>query len=259
MSPTSFFTLDGDWLVGTSATRGPWDVNACHAGPPTAMIARAFERAVPAQRLTRITVELTRPIPIDGFRIETEVVRAGRSVSATRADLVDRDGEVRVRASGLHVQQGGPHHFPTVDPATPDLDEARPGIFPMRRTVHGQPAFGASVETMYPPGEGPDGGPTTLWLKTLPMLPDEEPSPFQRICPLADTGNANSRNAEPGEVAFVNPDVTVLLHRDPVGEWLGSSAVSYWQPDGIGLADALLFDRMGVVGRALQTLLLRPA
>ena len=57
---------------------------------------------------------------------------------------------------------------------------------------------------------------------------------------------------------FVNADLTVALHRDPVGEWLGSRAVGYWEPDGIGLADALLFDDRGPVGRALQTLVLRP-
>jgi hypothetical protein len=50
-----------------------------------------------------------------------------------------------------------------------------------------------------------------------------------------------------------------VLHREPVGEWFGIQAVSHWQPDGIGMADALLFDTEGAVGRALQTLLIRPA
>lgn len=258
MRPTSFFTTDdGTWFVGTDATRGPWDVDACHAGPPTAMIARALERAVPGQRLTRLTVDLTRPIPMDGFRVDTEVVRAGRSVSATRAELVGRDEEVRVRASALHLLHAPPAELPTHHVATPDLDEALPGEFSMRVAFHDRPTFITHVEARYPPGEDSGPGPTTMWLRTLPMLPDEEPSPFQRICPLADTGNAVSRNAEPDEVRFVNPDLTVVLHRDPVGEWLGTSAVSHWQPDGIGLADALLFDRQGVVGRALQSLLLR--
>ena len=54
-------------------------------------------------------------------------------------------------------------------------------------------------------------------MSTAPLLPDETPSPFQRICPLADCGNAFSRHAEPVEIAFVNPDLTIALHRDPVG------------------------------------------
>lgn len=257
-SPASFFTTDdGTWFVGTDAARGPWDVDACHAGPPTAMIARALERVLPDQRLCRLTVELTRPVPMGGFRVDTEVVREGRNVSSTRADLVGRDGEIRVRAGGLHVRQVPPMEVPDAGLPTPDLDEARPGPFPLLSTLHGRPAFGSHVEVMYPPGEDAGPGPTVMWLRTVPMLPDEVPSPFQRICPLADTGNATSRNAEPDQVRFVNPDLTVALHRDPEGEWLGSSAVSHWQPDGVGLADALLFDRRGPVGRALQTLMLR--
>ena len=96
-------------------------------------------------------------------------------------------------------------------------------------------------------------------MRTVALLPGEEPSPFQRICPLADCGNAFSRHADPGQVQFINTDLTIALHRDPVGAWLGSRAVSHWQPSGVGLADALLFDERGPVGRALQTLLLRPA
>lgn len=55
----------------------------------------------------------------------------------------------------------------------------------------------------------------------------------------------------------MNPDLTILLHRDPVGEWLGTSASGYWEDNGIGMADAQLFDESGSVGRALQTLLIR--
>jgi len=98
-----------------------------------------------------------------------------------------------------------------------------------------------------------------VWMETIAVLPGEEPSPFQRICPLADCGNAFSRHAEPDRVQFINADLTVALHRDPVGTWMGSRVWSHWQPSGIGLADALLFDDEGPVGRALQTLLLRPA
>ena len=94
-------------------------------------------------------------------------------------------------------------------------------------------------------------------MNTDPLLPGEDPSPFQRICPLADCGNAFSRHAGGDEIAFVNPDLTIALHRDPVGDWLGSRAVAQWQPDGIGLADALLFDDEGIVGKAMQTMILR--
>ena len=137
--------------------------------------------------------------------------------------------------------------------------EAKEGPFPLKGALHDLKAFnGPGVAVRYPTGETPEPGPTIVWMHTIPMLPGEDPSPFQRICPLADSSNAISRNAEPDEFAFLNADLTIALHRDPEGAWLGSRAVSHWQPDGTGLADAELFDHRGPVGRALQTLLIRP-
>jgi len=136
--------------------------------------------------------------------------------------------------------------------------DAATGQFPIRKTLHEKPAFnGDGVSVKYPDGQTHETGQTTAWMKTVPLFENETPSAFQRICPLADCGNAFSRNAEPWDVNFMNPDLTILLHRDPVGEWLGTSAAGYWEDNGIGMADAQLFDESGSVGRALQTLLLR--
>ena len=91
--------------------------------------------------------------------------------------------------------------------------DAVTGDFPIRKTLHDKPAFnGAGVSVKYPEGQTPEPGPTIAWMKTVPLLQDETPSPFQRICPLADCGNAFSRNAEPSEFNFMNPDLTILLH-----------------------------------------------
>ena len=257
MAASSFFTSpDGNWFRPTEACRGPWDPESCHAGPPTGLLARALEALVPDQRLTRITVDLVRPIPMAGFRVEAEVVRRGRSVSTSRATVLDRDGRPRVTAAGMHLRTSRPAPLPTPAVPVPPLEESVAGPFPIGETRHGLPGFVDGVEIRYPRGQDGQPGPTTIWMRTVPLLPDEEPSPFQRICPLADCGNALSRNAEPRDMGFVNPDLTLVLHRDPAGEWLGSDSVSHWQPHGVGLADALLFDFRGVVGRALQTLLI---
>ena len=75
---------------------------------------------------------------------------------------------------------------------------------------------------------------------------------------LADCGNATSRNANLDTVTFVNPDLTIVLHRLPESEWHASSAISFWEPTGIGLSQATLFDEKGPVGVASQTLLIQP-
>ena len=99
-----------------------------------------------------------------------------------------------------------------------------------------------------------------MWMRTaVPILVDEEPSPFQKICPLADSGNGISYNDYLDRIHFLNTDLTVSVHREPVGDWFCSRAISHWQADGTGVADAELFDRAGPVGRALQHVLLMPA
>lgn len=252
----AFFTIDGEWFRPTDHCRGPWDPNACHAGPPTGLLARASEQLLPDQQLVRLTVDLTRPIPHAGFRIDAVVTRRGRTVSTTTMTIVATDGKPVVSAHGMHVTATDLGDVPTAAASTPRLADSQPGVFPFAAGGHGQPMFSAAVEMRYPPGDDPGPGPTRAWMRTVPLLEHEVPSPFQRICPLADCGNAISRNANPLPLTFVNTDLTILLHRPPVGEWLGTDSVSRWEPTGIGMSDSLLFDDLGPVGRALQTLVI---
>jgi hypothetical protein len=189
------------------------------------------------------------------------VVRAGRATSQSLATILDESGAVRSSATGLHIRATGEPIVPdTLDNSgheLPHVADATPGEFPMRSAMPDWVGFPRSVEVRYPPGSDSGGGSTTVFMKTVPLLADEIPSPFQRIAPLADCGNAFSRHANPDELQFINADLVIALHRDPIGEWLGSRSSSQWQPGGVGLADALLFDDHGPVGRALQSLLLR--
>ncbi len=256
--PDCFFTMDGDYFRPTAHTRGPWDEHACHAGPPTGLLARAMEHTLPDKQLCRITVELLRPIPFAGFKIDAKITREGKTVSTSSAHLIDDTGKTIINATGLHMSEQTIKPMPSHKHNFGRAADAKPGLFPIQNTLHKLPAFnGTGVSTRYPEGHDHKPGPTTAWLKTVPLLSTEQASPFQRICPLADCGNAFGRNAEPQNIGFMNTDLTLLLHRPPSGEWLGTQSTGYWEPNGIGMADALLFDEQGVVGRALQTLLLR--
>lgn len=246
-----------EWITPTGHCRGPWDPHACHAGPPAGLLARASERLIPDQPLVRLSVDLTRPIPHAGFRIEATVSRSGRTVSTTDLALINADGNVVITARGMHISHGDLGDVPTTPYATPVLAEARPDRFPIPSGNHSLPAFAGGIEVRYPPGDAPTPGPTRLWMRTVPLVLGEKASPFQRICALADCGNAISRNADPVELAFMNTDLTVVLHRRPFGEWLGTDSVSRWETTGIGISDSLLFDELGPVGRALQTLVLQ--
>ena len=252
----AYFDRDeGDWFVPTDYSRGPWVDDACHAGPPTGLLVRAMEQIVTDQRMTRITVELMRPIPMRGFRVLASMVKLGRSASVTEAELSDDDG-IYARAHGLHMRELDHLAVSIADDLAPDFEASEPGPFPIQ-PPHGLAAFNDSVECRYDPSTRPGGGPSTMWMRTkVPLLQGEKPSPFQAICPLADCLNGISYNDPIEEVWFVNADLTLSLHRDPTGEWFCAQAVSLWEPSGIGLAHAALFDTEGSVGRATQNLLL---
>jgi hypothetical protein len=218
---------------------------------------RAVEALVPTQQLTRVTVELIRPIPMAGFRVQGDVRHLGRSVTHTEAEIFDED-RIYARAYGLHIRV-----LEDLEVATPEIDspafsESTSGPFPVSSDLHDGRWFGSSVECRYDKGSPiAAGGPTTLWLRTkYPIVADEEPSPFQKIVPLADCGNGISYNGDLTSVSFVNPDLTLSLHREPVGDWFASRSVSHWHSSGIGYADSDLFDADGPVGHASQSLIL---
>jgi Thioesterase-like superfamily len=100
-------------------------------------------------------------------------------------------------------------------------------------------------------------GPATAWLRMRqPLVAGEQPSPLQRVLTAADTGNGISVTLDWRRYLFINVDLSVHLERMPVGEWICLDAVTLPEPNGVGVADTLLFDERGRIGRALQTLLI---
>ena len=258
IEPEAFFLPEADHFVGTAAARGPWSADYCHAGPVLGLIARAIERChEPERLLTRLTVELLLPPPLAGLRVQAEPVRNGRTVGLTTATVCGLDGRVCATATGMLIAARDIGTPPTAAFDVPTRAEARPAPFPVRRTVHGLPCFSDHVQVLMPPGETGEPGPTTLWMKAPALIAGETPSPFERLCPLADCGNGTSRNAEVDDYSFVNADITIVRHRVTHAQWLGASARSYWQSSGVGLAQAELFDDDGPVASVLQTLVVR--
>ena len=254
----AFFRIERDVFIGNDAARGPWSPQACHAGPVTGAIAHAMEPLAPHQQLVRLSISFVRPVPVGGFRIETEPVRQGRAASTSTARLFALDGKLCAKAKSLHLSTYDSADLPTATLESPDFDAAVPGRWILDHAPHGQTHFGEHVEIRLPPGEDTKPGPTTLWMRTIPIIEGQEQTRFQSLCPLADCGNGISRNMELTDYSCVNPDLTLVVFREPQSDWLASRAMSFWEPNGIGMSHAMLFDTKGPVGTALRTLLLRP-
>ncbi len=254
----AFFHRDGDWLIGNDPARGPWSESACHAGPVTGAIAGAAEAAVTDKVPVRLTANFLRPVPMAGFRLESRVVREGRTSALVGIELTDRDGRLCASSECLFLATA-PNTLPTASVPPPSFVDSVSGQFVSDRSPHGKPFFGQFIEVRYPPGENNLPGPTTLWMKSPPIVDGEATSAFQSLCPIADCGNGISRNTELDEASCVNADLSISVFRLPESEWLASQSTSFWERNGIGASHALLFDTRGAIGVALQSLVIRPA
>ena len=91
-------------------TRGPWNPKHQHAGPPSALIARAIERAAVNDGLThlaRLTVNLIRPAPIGECRVEVATDYAGRTAGHYSGRLI-AEGKDIARFTALDAARRGP-------------------------------------------------------------------------------------------------------------------------------------------------------
>ena len=116
-----------------------------------------------------------------------------------------------------------------------------------------------AMEWRFVKGGFVEPGPATAWARMRVSLVDgEEVSPLTRVLALADSGNGISASIDFARWVFVNPDLSVYLHRLPEGEWICLDAETTIEPSGIGLATSILSDRSGVIGRGAQSLFLGP-
>lgn len=261
--PASFFTEADGVFTATAATRGPWSDQHQHGSPPAALLGRAIERAFDTSlRVVRLTVAFHKPIAIASYRVSVETVRGGRKVTSARAYLVPAEepsAKPVASADAILIRRAefvaeGPAMVAPED-GRPRPNECPPFVFPFFRNPVGyQTAMESKV--MYGRfGEAQMG----LWMRMrIPLLPGETPTPLQRAACAGDSGNGVSVGVDITRYTFVNPDVTMTLMREPVGEWIGLDARTTFASDGIGLADTYLLDERGPIGRATQPLLLEP-
>lgn len=253
----AFYEPDGDdRFRSMPESIGPWDPGFQHAGPPSALLARAFERASPGMLVRRVTVELLRPIPIAPLTVRAEVVRAGKRAQWLTGSLL-LEGKEIARASGLAIRPVEVELPAHARPAgtMPPPDTSAPYVFPFFLSPVG---YHTAMELRIAKGEW-SKGPCAAWLRQrVPLVAGETPSPLQRTAVAADAGNGVSVTIPIDRFTFVNADLTVHLHREPAGEWIGLDATTVPESDGTGLQHSLLHDERGVIGRSLQSLIVAP-
>jgi hypothetical protein len=248
-----FIPTGADLWLPTDLARGPWDPNALHGGPSAAMLARAVEPLLAPLQPTRLTVELLRPVPVAPLRVTAQLRRDGRKIRLAEA-RIEHDGATVATAVALAIRTQ-PMVVPEQPIGRPDGPEE--GVEPDRSLDPYEAFHNKGVEHRFVRGVFGEPGPATDWIRLrLPLVPDEEPSPLQRVAAAADFGNGISGLDLMNELLFINPDLTIHLSRLPVGEWVCLDARSRYEPGGIGIAASDLYDEVGPIGRSIQSLLL---
>ena len=113
-----------------------------------------------------------------------------------------------------------------------------------------------ALELRFVEGTFRSTGPATAWFRLLgPVVEGQPVLGVERISAAADFGNGIATELSWHEHVFINPDLTVFYERDPVGEWVALQARMLVSPGAVALAESVLWDERGRIGRAVQTLL----
>jgi len=252
---TAFYERDGHTFVPSELTRGPWDPGAQHAGPPSALLARAVE--ADEMLVGRITIEVLRPVPLAPLAVTSAVVKPGRNVELAEAVMTEAGAESRPVARALAWRL-------RIDPGVAALDAGPPPPGP--DAGHERPFFATGQDVGYHTamdyrfleGAFTEPGPARVWLRMRhPLVAGEATSPLARVLVAADSGNGVSAVLDYRRHMFINTELTVHLIRVPAGQWVHLDAVTYVGPHGVGLSESVLHDETGRLGRAAQTLLVR--
>ena len=260
MSPAALFEPAGAGFRAAPLTRGPWDEHMMHGGAPSALLAHAIEQTGPRTELavTRLTIEFLGGVPVGPVEVETALAKPGRRFQIVEATLdagrrrACLARAIRVRLADLPDAVAQPPGFAGALPA-PETGEAWPAF------VEGDDLFYPGATEIRNVGGATGSGHAIAWIRLRgELLPGIAPSPLVRACAAADFSNGLSAILPFEDWLFVNTELTVHLHREPAGEWIGVDVRTVSDASGIGLASGVLHDRQGPFGTCAQSLFVAP-
>ena len=247
-----YFQLNGNKVIASEHTAGPWDPTMQHGGAPTALIthiANTLPSDVPMS-ITRLTVDMKRPIPVGELEVKTDITRKGRNIMAADISLWSGEKEV-CRGSILKVREA---EFEMPEDVRPPET-----VFPASDTTHDVVRFKGFNDgvVIREARSKPDFARRAAWFHiSRPFFADVETTPEMRAAATGDYCNGFGSGLDFNEWSFINADLTIHFSRKPVGENIMLAANAWIGPDGRGLGYGELADEKGFFGRAVQCLVI---
>ncbi len=253
----AFFHRDGEFWVPSEMTRGPWNNEHQHGGPPAALLGGAMARFgddADDFAMAKVTTELVKPVPLRPLCLVVEMERGGRTAQRLKAEL-RCDRQVVAFARGLRLRKHEVQGASLPIDAWPMPEELEEFEFPFFRH---ETAYHRAVELKVAHGQW-GSTPVGFWARTrIPLVAGVEDLPLERVLAIADAQSGMGIPLDVRKFTFVNPEMTLYLDRMPSSEWLGFDIRSSAGPHGVGLAQSALRDLHQEIGRSAQSLVVRP-
>lgn len=239
-------------------TRGPWDERMMHGGAPSALLAHTIEQVTPGDELavSRLTIEFLGGVPVSSVYLNAGLAKPGKRLQIVDATL--RAGErVTCMARAVRLRRADMPAAEVSSPAAPEPlppPDAGDPLEPLNPDFGGALFHPDATEIRMVGGEIGSGH-AAAWIRLRgELLPGVAPSPLARAVAAADFANGLSWILPIDAWLFVNTELTVHLHRDPAGEWIGLDARTAIGPAGIGLSTGVLHDLDGPFGVCAESL-----
>jgi hypothetical protein len=244
---------------------GPWDPRHQHGGAVSGLLAQCLE-GVPApvpMRITRLTVEMFRGVPLKPLRVEIRTLRAGKRIQSLEANLFDGETQV-ARATALRMRREERlGELASNTPLGPEVASRPDQVLSLetaKRFEDGAipiPGFVRSVELASFQSSVRDGMPATVWARLLcRVVEGVAPSPTVRLATLVDFASGTGSPLDYTRWTSINPDLTIHILREPRTDWIAIHGATHFADDGIGQSSATIYDEQGLVARVQACLLL---
>lgn len=234
-------------------SRGPWDADSLHARVLAGLLGHELEQkwAHGGFHCARLTIDLYRLPRLTPAEITTRAIRDGNRIRVIELEYIS-EGTSYARATAVLLKQTENPRGERWSP--PNWDAPAPGSLPeislpaTQAPAGWQPMWETRRITNWPAKLEQQ----RAWLReTRPLIEGVELTPFVRAASAADWTNPFA-NMSPGVgLQFINADITLYLHRYPVGEWIGFEVSSHHSAEGIAVGDCTMYDERGAIGHSL--------
>lgn len=242
-----FFLKDGDRFKPTEVGVGPWTPGSLHGRLIVGLLGYEIERRhrTPEYMPARLTVDMYRLPDLSPVEVTTRLVRDGYRIKVVDAEFISGGVSCgRATCQLLRRTQNPEGLIWTPEPwGAPLPHEIEPPADP-------RAAMGGMWKIRPISGGFGTVGVRKIWMAEVRDLVEGEPwTPFSRVAVAADFASPFANAGEAG-LQYINSDVTVYLHREPVSEWVGFEVVNHGATDGVAIGECFLHDEQGPIGSA---------